>query len=71
MKLIIATFKIENDLQEFKLVKYLEGLGGKISIKPFNEHLDKDDKYKALKKAKRDAEDAYYNFLNDNRTIKN
>lgn len=67
MKLIIATFRTESDLQEFEIVKRLEALGGKISIKPFNSHLDKDEHYKKLKKAKRDAEDAYYSYLNDNR----
>lgn len=66
-KLIIGTFTIENDLQEFKLVNHLESIGGKVSIKPFNENLQKDDTYKNLKKAKRSAEDAYYSYLNNNR----
>ena len=67
MKLIISTFRAESDLQEYNLVKQLEALGGKISIKPYNLHLLKDDNYKKLKKAKRDAEDNYYSYLNDNR----
>lgn len=66
-KLIIATFKTENDLQEYNLVKHLESINASVSIKPYNSHLEKDEHYKKLKKAKREAEDNYYNYLNDNR----
>lgn len=66
-KRITATYKIENELQEHELVKYLEALGGRITITPYNEHFDNNKTYKRLRKAKKDAEDAYYNFLNDNR----
>lgn len=64
---IIATFDVNNEFEEMKLINHLEGIGGRISIKPFNEHLQKDSTYRKLKKAKRDAENAYYNYLNNNR----
>jgi hypothetical protein len=63
-KRIVATFTIENDLQELKLVSHLDSLGARVSINPYNEHFENNKEYKRLKKAKKDAENAYYNFLN-------
>ena len=66
-KLIIGTFKTENELQEYQLIKHLESINASISIIPFNEHFKNNKTYKALKKSKKVADDNYYNFLNDNR----
>ena len=63
-KRITATYKTENDLEEYSLVKSLEALGGYVKITPYNEHFENNKEYKRLKKAKKDAENAYYNFLN-------
>ncbi len=65
-KRITATYKVESDLQEYNLVKELEALGGYITITPYNEHFENNETYKRLRKAKKDAENAYYNFLNNN-----
>lgn len=65
-KRITATYKVESDLQEYNLVKSLEALGGYIKITPYKEEFEKDENYKRLRKAKKDAENAYYNFLNNN-----
>lgn len=65
-KRITATWKTENDLQEFELVKELQALKGRISISEYNEKFDNNETYKRLRKAKKDAENAYYNFLNNN-----
>ena len=65
-KRITATYKVESDLQEYNLVKELEALGGYITITPYNEQFENNETYKRLRKAKKDAEDAYYNFLNNN-----
>lgn len=64
-KRITATWKTENDLQEFELVKELQSLKGRISISEYNEKFENNETYKRLKKDKKDAENAYYNFLNN------
>ena len=65
-KRITATYKVESDLQEYNLVKSLEALGGYITITSYNEHFENNETYKRLRKAKKDAEGAYYNFLSNN-----
>ena len=66
-KKINATFEINSDLQEFNLVKHLEGIGAKyIKILPNTDHLKENKSFKALLKSKRDAESNLYDFINKN-----
>ena len=68
MKLLNASFEIENDLAEDKLRTHLEGIGAKyVKTLPDTEHLKDNESYKKLIKAKKDAENNLYTFTNNNR----
>lgn len=68
MKKLNATFDIENDFAEHKLRQVLEGLGAKyLKTLANTEHLKDKPVYKKLIKAKKDAENQLYDYINNNR----
>ncbi len=68
MKLIHATFEVDNDYIEHALRSRLEGLNAKtVKTLPNTNHLKDDKKFKYFLKMKKDAENNLYNFINDNR----
>lgn len=68
MKKLNATFEVESDLAEHKLRIALEGLGAKyIKTLPNSEHLKEDVNYIKMRKAKKEAEVALYNYIDSKR----
>lgn len=68
MKRLTATFDIESDLAEHKLRIHLEGIGAKyIKTLPNSEHLKDDINYIKMRKAKKEAEIALYNYIDSKR----
>ena len=68
MKHLNATFEIENDLAEHQLRNVLKGIGAKhIKTLPNTEHLKENTSFKKLYKAKKQAEENLWQFINNNR----
>ena len=68
MKKLNATFEVENDLAEHKLRITLDGLGAKyVKTLPNSEHLKEDANYIKMRKAKKEAEIAFYNYIDSKR----
>ena len=64
MKYLIATFEVENDLQEYNLRTKLEGMNVRfLKTSPDTEHLKDDPKYKELYKHKKQAEKNLYKYI--------
>lgn len=68
MKLINATFEVENDLAEFNLRNTLDGLNAKyIKTLPSTDHLKDDNHFKELYKMKKQAEKNLYKYVDSKR----
>lgn len=68
MKLLSATFEVENDLAEHYLRTSLSGMGAKyLKTFPRTEHLKEDPKYKELLKQRKQAEKNLYNYIDSRR----
>ena len=68
MKHLNATFEIENDLAEYQLRNVLKGMGAKyVKTLPETEHLKEKTSFKKLYKAKKQAEEELWQYINDNR----
>ena len=68
MKHLNATFEIENDLAEHQLRNVLKGMGAKyVKTLPNTEHLKENTSFKKLYKAKKQAEENLWQFINNNR----
>ena len=67
-KKINATFKAENELQEFRLIKNIESLKGQsIVVFPEVEHLRENTTFRKLVSAKKKAGLELDRFINNNR----
>lgn len=68
MKLINATFEVENDLAEMKIRNVLEGLNAKyVKTLPDTSSLKDDKHFKDLYKMKKQAEKNLYNYVDSKR----
>lgn len=68
MKHLNATFEIQNDLEEHQLRIILEGMNAKyLKTLPNTEHLKDNTSFKKLYKAKKQAEENLWQFINNNR----
>lgn len=68
MKLINATFEVENDLAEMNIRNVLEGLNAKyIKTLPETSHLKDDTHFKQLYKMKKQAEKNLYKYVDSKR----
>lgn len=66
MKLLNATFEVDNDLIEHKLRIHLESIGAKyLNTIPNTDNLKEDANYKKLVKAKKDAQLQLDRYINN------
>ena len=68
MKLLNASFEIENDLAEYNLRNVLKGMNAKyVKTLPDVDHLKENETYKKLIQAKMSAQLNIDRYINDNR----
>lgn len=68
MKLLNATFDIENDLEEYRLRNHLDSINAKyMRTIPNTEHLKGDKHFLKLQKDVKTAKDNLYKYINNNR----
>lgn len=67
-KKLNVTFDLENELAEYRLRNQMDSMGAKyMKTLPNTDHLKDNKSFKASQKAKKQAEDNYYKFINANR----
>ena len=70
MKLLTATFEVENDLAEHNLRNVLEGMNVKyVKTLPNTDHLKEDKYFKSLLKDKKQAQKNIDSYIDKNRCI--